>query len=75
MANLGIWMGSDGTFGTAALRRFMKLLTTKNLRVDFAPAMYPNFSKSTVMTLRPRARVTACALASAVVGACGDLRL
>jgi hypothetical protein len=55
------------------MKDLLKVLTTTNLRVDFAPAMYPNFSKSTVMTLRPAARVTACALASDAVGVFGDL--
>jgi hypothetical protein len=55
------------------MKDFMKVLTTTILRVDFAPAMYPNFSKSTAITLRPAACVTVCALASDAVGVFGDL--
>jgi hypothetical protein len=48
-------------------------LTTHNLGVNFAPVMHPNYSTSTVTTLRFAARVTACASTRRVFGVCGDL--
>jgi hypothetical protein len=53
--------------------RIAEVLTTQNLGVNFAPLMHPNYSTSTVTTLRFAERVTACAFTRRAFGVCGDL--